>query len=102
MGGCFRTEYTKETLVNFAKKTSELTKSKYETVSQRFKEEPAGEVFLDEATKLASKSAEYGAKVVASAKESMTKFKENGGFEHMQNNATNTATNVGSSFWNYL
>ncbi|CAI2375850.1 unnamed protein product [Moneuplotes crassus] len=74
----------------------------YQRVSNRLKEEPAGEVLLDEATKVATKSAEYGTKVYNSTKEKMAEFANNGGMEEAKNQAYNKAVNIGNSFWNFV
>lgn len=46
---------------------------------------------MEEATKIAGKSAEYGSKVYNSAKESVENFKNSGQLSEM-----------GNSFWNYM
>eukprot|EP00343_Euplotes_focardii_P001098 CAMPEP_0205801988 /NCGR_PEP_ID=MMETSP0205-20121125/4162_1 /ASSEMBLY_ACC=CAM_ASM_000278 /TAXON_ID=36767 /ORGANISM="Euplotes focardii, Strain TN1" /LENGTH=190 /DNA_ID=CAMNT_0053067657 /DNA_START=180 /DNA_END=749 /DNA_ORIENTATION=+ len=87
---------------SFAQATAVATKDNYNRVSQRFKEEPAGEVFIDEATKVASKSAELGTQVYQSTKTKMSDFVQNGGIEGVQSQAVNSAKTIGSSFWNFV
>ena len=71
-------------------------------MSQRFKEEPAGEVFYDEASKVATKSAEISTQVYNSTKTKVSEFVNNGGIDEIQNKAYHSATNIGNSFWNFV
>ena len=93
---------TKEAIFGYAKNTADYTRESYKKVSQRLQEEPASDVFMDGATTAATKSAEYGNKVINVAREKVNDFANNGGLENLQNNAYTKAKTFGNSFWGYI
>lgn len=88
--------------MDLAKNTADYTKESYNKVSQKFKEEPAKDVLIEGATVAAVKSAEYSSKVYNATKEKITKLKNTGSLEDIQNQAYTKAKTLGSSFWGFL
>lgn len=57
---------------------------------------------MDEASSIASKSAEYGSQVYNSTKEKLNDFVNNGGMEDVQTQAYSKAADIGNSFWSFV
>lgn len=92
----------REKILDLAKNTADYTKESYNKVSQKFKEEPAKDILIEGATVAAVKSAEYSSKVYNAAKEKVSKLKNTGSLEDIQNQAYSKAKTLGSSFWGFI